>query len=133
MKNTNRSVGTKLSGEIGYHYRGEYLPEGTLTLDLEGSAGQSFGAFLAKGVKMILTGEANDYVGKARAAARSVRSGEGREVCAARQQHRRQYLPLRRHHRHAARQRHRGRTVRCSQLRRDRGRRRASATTAANT
>jgi glutamate synthase (NADPH/NADH) large chain/glutamate synthase (ferredoxin) len=64
VKNTNRSVGTKLSGEIGYHYRGDYLPEGTLTLDLEGSAGQSFGAFLAKGVKMILTGEANDYVGK---------------------------------------------------------------------
>jgi glutamate synthase domain-containing protein 2/glutamate synthase domain-containing protein 1/glutamate synthase domain-containing protein 3 len=64
IKNTNRSVGTKVSGEIGYTYRGEYLPEGTLTLELEGSAGQSFGAFLAKGVKMILTGEANDYVGK---------------------------------------------------------------------
>jgi glutamate synthase (NADPH/NADH) large chain/glutamate synthase (ferredoxin) len=64
VKNTNRSVGTKVSGEIGYTYRGDYLPEGTLTLELEGSAGQSFGAFLAKGVKMVLTGEANDYVGK---------------------------------------------------------------------
>jgi glutamate synthase domain-containing protein 2/glutamate synthase domain-containing protein 1/glutamate synthase domain-containing protein 3 len=64
VKNTNRSVGTKVSGEIGYTYRGEYLPEGTLTLELEGSAGQSFGTFLAKGIKMILTGEANDYVGK---------------------------------------------------------------------
>ena len=64
VKNTNRSVGTKVSGEIGYTYRGDYLPEGTLTLELEGSAGQSFGTFLAKGVKIILTGEANDYVGK---------------------------------------------------------------------
>jgi glutamate synthase (NADPH/NADH) large chain/glutamate synthase (ferredoxin) len=64
VRNTNRSVGTKVSGEIGYTYRGEYLPEGTLTLELEGSAGQSLGAFLAKGVKVVLTGEANDYVGK---------------------------------------------------------------------
>jgi glutamate synthase (NADPH/NADH) large chain/glutamate synthase (ferredoxin) len=67
VKNTNRSVGTKVSGEIGYTYRGDYLPnEGgpTLTLQLEGSSGQSLGAFLAKGVKIELIGEANDYVGK---------------------------------------------------------------------
>jgi glutamate synthase (NADPH/NADH) large chain/glutamate synthase (ferredoxin) len=48
VKNTNRSVGTKVSGEIGYTYRGDYLPEGTLTLGTRGQRGQSFGAFLAK-------------------------------------------------------------------------------------
>ena len=64
VKNTNRSVGTKVSGEIGYQYGKEGLPEGTLTLNLEGSAGQSFGTFLASGLRLILTGEANDYVGK---------------------------------------------------------------------
>ncbi len=64
VRNTNRSVGTQLSGEIGYQYGAEGLPEGTIELNLTGSAGQSFGAFLAPGVRLILTGEANDYVGK---------------------------------------------------------------------
>ncbi|NBV33211.1 MAG: hypothetical protein EBR81_05295 [Proteobacteria bacterium] len=64
VHNTNRSVGTKVSGEIGYQWGEEGLPEGTLELLLEGSAGQSFGAFLAPGVRLVLTGEANDYVGK---------------------------------------------------------------------
>ncbi len=64
VHNTNRSVGTKVSGEIGYQWGDAGLPEGTLELLLEGSAGQSFGAFLAPGVRLVLTGEANDYVGK---------------------------------------------------------------------
>jgi glutamate synthase domain-containing protein 2/glutamate synthase domain-containing protein 1/glutamate synthase domain-containing protein 3 len=64
VRNTNRSVGTKVSGEIGYQWGDEGLPEGTLELVLDGSAGQSFGAFLAPGVRLALTGEANDYVGK---------------------------------------------------------------------
>ena len=64
VHNTNRSVGTKVSGEIGYQWGDSGLPEGTLELLLEGSAGQSFGAFLAPGVRLALTGEANDYVGK---------------------------------------------------------------------
>ncbi|MEY2599799.1 MAG: glutamate synthase large subunit, partial [Verrucomicrobiota bacterium] len=64
VRNTNRSVGTKVSGEIGYQWGDAGLPEGTLELLLEGSAGQSFGAFLAPGVRLVLTGEANDYVGK---------------------------------------------------------------------
>jgi glutamate synthase (NADPH/NADH) large chain/glutamate synthase (ferredoxin) len=64
VKNTHRSVGTKVSGEIGYQYGKEGLPEGTLTLNFEGSAGQSFGTFLASGLRLVLTGEANDYVGK---------------------------------------------------------------------
>ncbi len=64
LRNTFRNVGTKVSGEIGYQHGREGLPEGTLTLKLTGTAGQSFGCFLAAGVKLDLTGEANDYVGK---------------------------------------------------------------------
>lgn len=64
IDNTNRSVGTKVSGEIAYQYGEEGLPEGTITLNLKGTAGQSFGAFLSRGLRLILTGEANDYVGK---------------------------------------------------------------------
>lgn len=64
VKNTDRAVGTQVSGEIGYQHGEPGLPEGTVELKLEGSAGQSFAAFLAPGVRLILTGEANDYVGK---------------------------------------------------------------------
>lgn len=64
VDNTNRSIAAKVSGEIGYQYGEEGLPEGTVELNLSGTAGQSLGAFLAPGVRLILTGEANDYVGK---------------------------------------------------------------------
>ncbi|HTD13601.1 MAG TPA: glutamate synthase-related protein, partial [Chthoniobacterales bacterium] len=64
IKNTNRTVGGKVSGEIAYLWGEQGLPDGTIELKLSGSAGQSFGAFLTRGVKLILTGEANDYVGK---------------------------------------------------------------------
>jgi glutamate synthase domain-containing protein 2/glutamate synthase domain-containing protein 1/glutamate synthase domain-containing protein 3 len=64
VKNTNRAVGTKLSGEIAYLWGEQGLPEGTIELHLRGSAGQSLGAFLSPGVKITLFGEANDYVGK---------------------------------------------------------------------
>lgn len=64
ITNVNRSTGTMVSGEIGYQYGEEGLPEGTIDLRFHGSSGQSFGAFLAPGVKLVLTGEANDYVGK---------------------------------------------------------------------
>jgi glutamate synthase domain-containing protein 2/glutamate synthase domain-containing protein 1/glutamate synthase domain-containing protein 3 len=64
IANTNRSVGTQVSGEIGYQYGEEGLPGGTVDLRFDGSSGQSFGAFLAPGVRLVLTGEANDYVGK---------------------------------------------------------------------
>jgi len=57
-------VGAKLSGEIAYLYGLRGLPEGTVDLRFRGSAGQSFGAFLVNGLKLALTGEANDYVGK---------------------------------------------------------------------
>ncbi|MDX2226839.1 MAG: glutamate synthase large subunit [Verrucomicrobiae bacterium] len=64
VKNTNRSVGTGLSGEIAYRYGDYGLPAGMIDIKLKGSAGQSLGAFLVQGVKITLTGEANDYVGK---------------------------------------------------------------------
>jgi glutamate synthase (NADPH/NADH) large chain/glutamate synthase (ferredoxin) len=64
IRNTNRSVGTKLSGEIAYLYGDRGLPEHSIQLRFTGSAGQSFGAFLVAGVRMVLVGEANDYVGK---------------------------------------------------------------------
>jgi glutamate synthase (NADPH/NADH) large chain/glutamate synthase (ferredoxin) len=64
VKNTFRSIGTNLSGEIAYRFGDEGLPENTLNLTLAGSAGQSLGAFLVKGVRITLVGESNDYVGK---------------------------------------------------------------------
>jgi glutamate synthase (NADPH/NADH) large chain/glutamate synthase (ferredoxin) len=64
VTNANRSVGAKVSGEIGYQYGKDGLPDGTLELKLSGSAGQSFGVWLANGIRLVLEGEANDYVGK---------------------------------------------------------------------
>ncbi|WP_374728760.1 glutamate synthase large subunit [Methylacidimicrobium cyclopophantes] len=64
VRNVHRSIGARLSGEIAYHFGDEGLPDGTIRLLLTGSAGQSLGAFLVKGVSIFLEGEANDYVGK---------------------------------------------------------------------
>ncbi len=64
IKNVHRTVGTMLSGEIARRYGAEGLPDETIRLRFNGSAGQSFGAFLAKGITMTLEGDANDYVGK---------------------------------------------------------------------
>jgi glutamate synthase (NADPH/NADH) large chain len=62
--NTNRTVGAILSHEVAKRYGLELLPDDTIHFKLVGSAGQSFGAFLAKGVTLELEGDANDYVGK---------------------------------------------------------------------
>jgi glutamate synthase domain-containing protein 2/glutamate synthase domain-containing protein 3 len=64
INNADRAVGATLSGEIARRYGNTGLPDDTVTLKFTGSAGQSFGAFLARGVSMELEGEANDYVGK---------------------------------------------------------------------
>ena len=64
IRNIHRAVGTMLSGEIARRYGSEGLPQDTVRVHLKGSAGQSFGAFLAKGVSLTLEGDANDYVGK---------------------------------------------------------------------
>ncbi len=64
VRNVNRTVGAMLSGEIARKYGHAGLPEDTIAVDLTGTAGQSFGAFLARGVSLTLTGDGNDYVGK---------------------------------------------------------------------
>ncbi|QLG49403.1 glutamate synthase large subunit [Natrinema halophilum] len=64
VSNIDRTVGAMLSNRITSRYGEPGLPEDTITVDLEGTAGQSFGAFLASGVSMHLNGSANDYVGK---------------------------------------------------------------------
>jgi glutamate synthase domain-containing protein 2/glutamate synthase domain-containing protein 1/glutamate synthase domain-containing protein 3 len=64
IRNTHRTVGAMLSGEIARKYGSAGLPDDTIRFHFTGSAGQSFGAFLAKGVTLTLEGDANDYVGK---------------------------------------------------------------------
>lgn len=64
VRNTDRSVGAMLSGEITRLYGQEGLPDGTINVEFTGSAGQSFGAFLCKGLTFKLVGDANDYVAK---------------------------------------------------------------------
>ncbi|CAG0123939.1 glutamate synthase (NADPH/NADH) large chain [Rhodocyclaceae bacterium] len=64
IRNVNRTVGTMLSHEVAKRYGHAGLPDDTITVKLQGTAGQSFGAFLAHGVTFELTGEGNDYVGK---------------------------------------------------------------------
>lgn len=64
IRNIDRTVGALLSNEISKRYKGKGLPEDTIQFDFKGSAGQSFGAFVAPGVTFKLEGEANDYFGK---------------------------------------------------------------------
>ncbi|MCP9452049.1 MAG: glutamate synthase large subunit [Nitrospira sp.] len=64
IRNGNRAVGTMLSGRIAKRYGLDGLPPDTITIKFTGSAGQSFGAFLTRGVTLILEGESNDYLGK---------------------------------------------------------------------
>ena len=62
--NTDRAVGAMLSGAVATRYGNDGLPDGTISVKFKGSAGQSFGAFLARGISFKLEGEANDYLGK---------------------------------------------------------------------
>jgi glutamate synthase (NADPH) large chain len=64
IRNTDRTTGAMLSGEIATRYGHAGLPEDTVWVSMSGAAGQSFGAWLAHGVTLDLVGEANDYVGK---------------------------------------------------------------------
>ncbi len=63
IRNADRTVGARLGGAVGLEF-GTHEPNGLARLRFEGVAGQSFGAFLTQGVELVLTGEANDYVGK---------------------------------------------------------------------
>jgi glutamate synthase (NADPH/NADH) large chain len=64
IQNTDRSVGASLSGEIARHHGDQGMSASPITIHLSGTAGQSFGVWNAGGLNMILTGDANDYVGK---------------------------------------------------------------------
>ncbi|KQP42010.1 glutamate synthase large subunit [Methylobacterium sp. Leaf106] len=64
IRNSDRTAGAMLSGVVAKRYGHEGLPDDTITVNLAGTAGQSFGAWLAAGITVVLTGHANDYVGK---------------------------------------------------------------------
>jgi len=64
IKNTNRTVGGRIAGEIAYTHGDKGLPAGSITLHFDGTAGQSFGAFCINGLNLYLEGEGLDYVGK---------------------------------------------------------------------
>ena len=64
ISNLNRSFGTRISGEIAKYYGDKGLPDGTICLKLEGTTGQSLGAFLSPGVSIQVNGAGNDYIGK---------------------------------------------------------------------
>ena len=64
IRNVNRTVGTMLGAELTRRHGGAGLPDDTIVVDFHGSAGQSFGAFLPRGITLRLSGDANDYTGK---------------------------------------------------------------------
>ena len=64
VRNTNRTIGARVAGAIAVRYGDKGLPPGTVDIALNGTAGQSFGAFCIHGMRLTLVGEANDYVGK---------------------------------------------------------------------
>ncbi|MGV0810402.1 glutamate synthase large subunit [Mycolicibacterium boenickei] len=64
ITNVNRTVGTMLGHEVTKAYGGQGLPDGTIDITFDGSAGNSFGAFVPKGITLRVYGDANDYVGK---------------------------------------------------------------------
>jgi glutamate synthase (NADPH/NADH) large chain len=72
IRNVHRTVGATLSGEIAKRYGEKGLPENTINLHFRGSAGQSFGAFLASGISVVLEGDTNDYLAKGMSGGRIV-------------------------------------------------------------
>src|SRR4029079_5071098 len=64
IRNINRTVGTMLGYELTSRWGGEGLPDDTIAVHFTGSAGQSFGAFVPRGITLVLEGDANDYLGK---------------------------------------------------------------------
>ena len=97
IRNVNRTVGTILGHEVTKRYRGEGLPDGTIDITFTGSAGQSFGAFVPRGITLRLEGDANDYVGKGLSGGRIVvRPDRAATFDAERADHRRQRHRLRR-------------------------------------
>ena len=125
IRNSDRSTGAMLSGEIAKRYGHAGLRDETIHIKLKGTAGQSFGAFLAKGVTLELEGDANDYVGKGLSGGRIVvyPPQEATNIVAGAVDHRRQHRALRRDRRRMLLPRRGRRALRGAQLRRDRRRR----------
>ncbi|KAE8765441.1 glutamate synthase large subunit [Georgenia thermotolerans] len=80
VRNVNRTVGTMLGHELTKRYGAEGLPDGTIDVTLRGSAGQSFGAVLPRGITLRLIGDANDYVGKSLSGGRIVVRPDARAI-----------------------------------------------------
>ena len=119
IRNLNRTVGTMLSSQIARKYGLEGLPADTITIKFTGSAGQSFGAFLSRGITLILEGESNDYIGKGLSGGKIiVYPPEERDLYAGRNDSRRQYLAVRRDAGRSLFLRHGGGTVRGAEQRR---------------
>ncbi len=86
IRNVNRTVGTMLGYEVTSRWGGEGLPDGTIDISFRGSAGQSFGAFLPRGITLRLHGDANDYLGKGLSGGRLVVRPLGEAAFAAEEQ-----------------------------------------------
>ena len=113
IRNTNRVVGTILGSEVTRRYGPQGLPEDTIHFHFQGSAGQSFGAFVPPGITLELEGDANDYFGKGfiRRQSRFV-SARRLDFCARGKHHRRQRRVLRRDQRRSVYSRHGRRALR---------------------
>ena len=97
VRNVNRAVGGLLSHAITVARGAEGLPDGTIRFTLRGSAGQSFGAWLAPGVELTLCGDANDYTGKGLSGGTIADpAARGLDVRRRGERDRRQHRPLRR-------------------------------------
>ena len=121
----DRATGAMLSGEIAMRHGYEGLPDDTIRVSLKGTAGQSFGAWLARGVTLELDGQANDYVGKGLSGGRIIIRPpvEATKIVPHEFDHRRQHGALRRDLGRVLFPRRRGRALRRAQLGRDRRRR----------
>jgi glutamate synthase (NADPH) large chain len=86
VRNTDRSVGAMLGGEVTRRFGGTGLPDDTIDVTLRGTAGQSFGAFVPRGVTLRLAGDANDYVGKGLSGGRLVIAPDARSQYVAQDQ-----------------------------------------------
>jgi glutamate synthase (NADPH/NADH) large chain len=86
VRNVNRTVGTMLGYEVTKRWGGQGLPDNTIDISLRGSAGQSFGAFLPRGVTLRLAGDANDYLGKGLSGGRIIAAPDAAAAFVAEQQ-----------------------------------------------
>ncbi len=99
VRNVNRTVGTMLGYEVTKRWGAEGLPDNTIDISFRGSAGQSFGAFLPRGVTLRLAGDANDYVGKGLSGGRLISRPTRRPASPPTSRSSRQRDRLRRHRR----------------------------------